>query len=55
MLVRAPAPREPWTAPAAPGLGLHLDHLYLGAEDVLQAVGGPLVDQVGHGLDGVIG
>ena len=31
------------------GLGLHLHHLHLGAEDVLQAVGGPLVDQVGHG------
>ena len=31
------------------GLGLHLDHLDLGAEDVLQAVGGPLVNQVGHG------
>ena len=31
------------------GLGLHLDHLDLGAEDVLQTVGGPLVNQVGHG------
>ncbi len=31
------------------GLGLHLDHLYLGSEDVLQTVGGPLVNQVGHG------
>ena len=31
------------------GLGLHLHHLYLGAEDILQAVGGPLVNQVGHG------
>ena len=38
------------------GLGLHLDHLHLGAEDVLQTVGGPLVHQVGHGAgrgDGV--
>ena len=31
------------------GLGLHFDNLNLGAEDVFQAVGGPLVDQVGHG------
>ena len=31
------------------GLGLHLHHLDLGAEDVFQAVGGPLVNQVGHG------
>ena len=31
------------------GLGLHLHHLHLGAEDVLQAVGGPLVYQIGHG------
>ena len=31
------------------GLGLHLHHLDLGAEDVLQAVGGPLVHKVGHG------
>ena len=31
------------------GLRLHLDHLDLGAEDVLQAVGGPLVHKVGHG------
>ena len=30
------------------GLGLHLHHLDLGAEDVLQAVGAPLVDEVGH-------
>ena len=40
------------------GLGLHLDHLDLGAEDVLQAVGAPLVNKVGHGAgrrDGVDG
>ena len=40
------------------GLGLHLHHLDLGAEDVLQAVGGPLVHKVGHGRrrgDGVDG
>ena len=31
------------------GLRLHLHHLDLGAEDVLQPVGGPLVHKVGHG------
>ena len=31
------------------GLRLHLHHLDLRAEDVLQAVGGPLVHEVGHG------
>ena len=31
------------------GLRLHLDNLDLGAEDVLQAIGRPLVNQVGHG------
>ncbi len=38
------------------GLGLHLDDLDRGAEDVLQASGRPLVDHVGHGAgrgDGV--
>ena len=40
------------------GLRLHLDDLDPGAEDVLQAVGAPLVDKVGHGAgrcDGVDG
>ena len=38
------------------GLGLHLHHLDRRAEDVLQAVGGPLVHEVGHGADdGVMG
>ena len=31
------------------GLRLHFHHLDLGAEDVLQPVGGPLVHKVGHG------
>ena len=30
-------------------LGLHLAHLHRGAEDVLAALGGPDVDEVGHG------
>ena len=39
-------------------LGLHLHHLDLGAEDVLQAVGTPLIHEVRHGAgrgDGVDG
>ena len=34
------------------GLGLHLDDLHAGAEDVLQSVGAPLVNKVGHGARG---
>ena len=40
------------------GLGLHLDDLDLGAEDVFQTVGAPLVHEVRHGAgrgDGVDG
>ena len=40
------------------GLGLHLNDLDLGAEDVLQTVRAPLVNEVGHGggrCDGVNG
>ena len=40
------------------GLGLHLHHLDLRAEDVLLTVGGPLVHKVGHGRrrsDGIDG
>ena len=34
------------------GLGLHLDHLDGGAEDILTTRGGPLVHIVGHGAGG---
>ena len=40
------------------GFGLHFNHLHLGAEDILLAVGTPLVDKVSHGRgrgDGVDG
>ena len=45
VVVRAPACNEPWTAPAAPGLALHFDHVGHGAEDVLASGGRPGVGQ----------
>ena len=48
MVVRAPAVMEPWTAPAAPALGLHLSNFDGLAEDVLQAMSCPFVGQLCH-------